>query len=74
MNENEIKLEKTIIREYDAGSKGYRMDTIWYILNNLKSTAEIISALCYCFKGQVKFNKAAFKHQNWKDLFLGEQE
>ena len=37
VNENEIKLEETIISEYDDGSKGYRMDTIWYMLNNLIS-------------------------------------
>ena len=37
MNENEIKLEEAIICEYDDGSKDYRIDTIWYMLNNLKS-------------------------------------
>ena len=37
MNENEIKLEEAIISEYHDGSKDYRMDTIWYMLNNLKS-------------------------------------
>ena len=37
VNENEIKLEEAIICQYDDGSKGYRMNTIWYMLNNLKS-------------------------------------
>ena len=37
MNENEIKLEEATISEYHDGSKDYRMDTIWYMLNNLKS-------------------------------------
>ena len=37
VNENEIKLEEAIISEYDDGSKDYRMDAIWYMLNNLKS-------------------------------------
>ena len=35
-NENEIKLVEPIISEYDDGSKGYHVDTIWYMLNNLK--------------------------------------
>ena len=37
VNDNEIKLEEAIICQYDDGSKNYRMDTIWYMLNNLKS-------------------------------------
>ena len=37
VNENEIKLEEAIISEYNDGSKDYRMDTIWYMLYNLKS-------------------------------------
>ena len=50
VNENEIKLEEAIISEYDDGSKDYRMDTIWYMLNNLKSLIGIILVFIYCFK------------------------
>ena len=68
MNENEIKLEEVIICQYDDGSKDYRIDTIWYMLNNLKSPfgdLRLFNPFSFTVSnGQIDFNNAAFKRQN----------
>ena len=55
LQENEIDLTEAICREYDDGSKEYRMDVIWYLLQKLTSGI----GNDYGFKNLFKFSKIA---------------
>ena len=40
MGEYEIDLSGAILTTYDDGTNGYRMDNVWYLLQEMKSSVE----------------------------------